>query len=71
MNTYDYEYWTHLPTNELWAVAMNDAVVVRACGPLDPRDTISSLLPHLPYTSDDACWIERSRDTFRRTPPCA
>jgi hypothetical protein len=66
-NRYDYEFWVHVPTDELWAVAMENATVVQACGPLDPRDTVQSLLPYLPYRADDAMWIERTRANFTRT----
>jgi hypothetical protein len=63
-----YEYWLHLPTRDLWAVVgMDDAVVVQACGPMDPHYTVSSLLPHLPYTTDDVTWMQRCRAAFEKT----
>jgi hypothetical protein len=66
MQKYIYEYWVHVPTNELWAVALEKDVVVMACGPLDARDTVSSILPHLPYEVRDAGWIQTARSAFRR-----
>ena len=61
-----YEYWVHVPTEELWAVTLEEGVVVRACGPLDARDIVTAILPHLPYEQDDAGWIQRGRPNFRR-----
>ena len=61
-----YELWVHVPTDELWAVTLEQEVVVRACGPLDARDVIPAILPHLPYKQDDAGWIQRGRRNFRR-----
>ena len=61
-----YECWVHVPTDELWAVWLERDVVVRACGPLDARDIIAAILPHLPYKPQDAGWIQRTRANFRR-----
>ena len=63
-----YECWVHVPTDELWAVWLEKDVVVRACGPLDARDIIAAILPHLPYKEQDAGWIQRTRANFRRAP---
>jgi hypothetical protein len=66
MENKEHEYWVHVPTNELWAVALEKGTVVGACGPLDARDVVVSVLPYLPYENRDAMWIEGQRPNFRR-----
>jgi hypothetical protein len=63
---YTYEAWLHVPTNDLWAVALDKDAVVMVCGPVDPREVVSDLLPYLPYRVYDAAWIQQHRAAFRR-----
>ena len=61
-----YEYWRHTGSREVWAVALDEGEILRACGPLDERDMMVKVLPYLPYRHVDAIWVKENRAAFRQ-----
>lgn len=53
-----YEFWTHLPTGETWAVRLDGhGLVSGCCGPLEPRDLRRTRLLRLVYDPGPADWL--------------
>ena len=60
----EYQYWRHIPTAKVWAVQLQDGVLIGACGPLDPREVPVRILPYLSYHFGDVVWIQHNRRDF-------
>ncbi len=48
-----YQFWLHAPTEDVYAVRLDDQDVTGICGPLDEAERLPDLLPDFPYDDDD------------------
>jgi hypothetical protein len=60
-----YEYWQHRATGDIWAVKLIDGRIVAAVE-MSPRNVDPVVLQHLPYRTEEARTMEKSRNDFRR-----
>jgi hypothetical protein len=59
-----YEFWCEHGSGSIFAIALEDGVVVGSCGPLDHGEIDEALLARYPYTAGRAEWIEAHREEF-------
>lgn len=59
-----YEFWREQGLGSIFAVALEDGVVVGSCGPLEHAEVDEALLARYPYTTGRAARIEGHREQF-------
>ncbi len=58
-----HEFWRE-HGDGVWAVELEDGVVVRCRGPLHASEIDETLLADLEYSPDRAAWIDMNRASF-------
>ena len=61
------QLWQHIRTGEVYAVEIDRATVMGACGPLDYLEQRADMLPHMPYDPELGAGINATQDQYRLT----
>ncbi len=64
-----WQLWQHIRTGEVYAVEIERATVIGACGPLDYVEQRADILQHMLYDPELGAEIDARQEQYRLTSP--